>query len=170
MRGTSGELGGEVGEPEDVDGLGHAVVGEGVALDHAGVDAGGDAVLAGDLEDDAHLVEALGHADRLAARAAHRVARDALADADELAGGEELVELLGRGLGAPLDLPAQRCFRSVDSRAAGDELVGVALDQLLVELVGHAKCWQEDAHVDAVALHVVEQPRRVVVRLQLDHY
>jgi len=167
--GDIGELGRQVGDPEDVDRFRHGVVGEGVALDDAGVDAGGDAVLAGDLEDDAHFVEALGHADRLTALAAGGVAGDPLADADELAGGEELVDLLGRCLDRPLDLTAHRLVMGFARSTAGDELIRVLFDELRVDLVREPLPWQEDAHIDAVAFHVVEEARGVVIGGHVHH-
>src|SRR5207237_6602517 len=51
-----------------------------------------------------------------------------------------------------------------------DEAGRVTLDDLEVQVVGHPERRQQDAHVDPVALHVVEEARRVVVWLEAAHH
>ena len=154
---------GHVAHPKRMKGLRPVVVAERISHHDTGMDLRHRLVLAHDVHDDSHLVHALGVADGLAARA---VGGHAFADADELAGGQQLVELLGRGFGRPGLLAVDRLFRRFHRRAGGHKFVGVALDQLHIELVAHAERRQEHAHVDVVAFHVVEEARRVVVGLE----
>ena len=154
----------DVGRPDVAVG-----VGRGVAVGDAGVDARGDAVLLGDLDDLQDVGDGVDAADErgLVPGIGHIGQR--LADGHEAARAQQPVELGADAVDAPLLLALAAAAHVVGAPAGGDVLVGRALDHLQVELVGHPEGRQQHAHVHAVARHVVLQARRVVVGLEARH-
>ena len=162
----------DVEHPQRVDvGRADRAVGVGgrVAVGDAGVDAGRDAVLLGDLDDLQDVGDRVDAADerRLVPRGRHVGQR--LADGHEPAGAQQAVELGADAVDAPLLLARAAAADVLGGPAGGDVPVGRALDHLEVELVGHPEGRQQHAHVDAVAVHVVLEARRVVVGLEAPH-
>ena len=167
-----GERGRDVEHPQRVD-VGRADravgVGSGVAVGDPGVDARGDPVLLGHLDDPHDVGDRVDAADerRPVPRRGHVGQR--LADGHEPAGAEETVERVADAVDAPLLLAGAAAADVLRRAAGGDVAVGRALDDLEVELVGHPERRQQHAHVDAVAVHVVLQARGVRVGLEARH-
>jgi len=133
------------------------------------VDAGRNAVLLGHLDDLHDVRDRLDAADERRLVPGRRHVGQRLADGHEAPRAQQPGELGTDAVDAPL-LLARAAAADVLGRAAGrDVLVGRALDDLEVELVGHPEGRQQDAHVNAVAVHVVLQARRVVVGLEARH-
>ena len=153
-------FGGQISRPNRIERLGPEMMRKRIAHHDTGMDARDGLVLPRNVHDRADLVHPCGLAER---PFISMIRRHPLTEPDELAGREQLVDLRRRRLGRPFDLAVPRFTLRLHRRAHRHELVGVTLNNLEIERVRHTKRWQQHAHVNVVAVHVVQQPCGVVV-------